>query len=89
VPIVPTSARDFAPGEQIEAFLRVFQGGTAPIVPIAMNTGNATAWATAFVPVWAMALAAATVRFFPAWREPPGPGREACSGSGRSIRVAV
>jgi len=36
-------------------------------------------------------VAAATVssRLLPAWPEPLGPGLEACSGSGRSIRVAV
>ncbi|HUL73110.1 MAG TPA: VWA domain-containing protein [Vicinamibacterales bacterium] len=37
MPIVPTTARDFAPGDQVDAFLRVFQGGAAPPVDVAMN----------------------------------------------------
>ena len=31
LPIVPTSARDFGPDENVVAFLRVFQGGTTPL----------------------------------------------------------
>ncbi len=37
LPISPTTARDFAPGDDVAAFLRVFQGGTTPPVPISMN----------------------------------------------------
>jgi hypothetical protein len=37
LPIVPTSARDFAPGEPIQAFLRVFQGGTSAVGPITLQ----------------------------------------------------
>lgn len=37
LPIVPTSARDFSPGDDIAAFVRVFQGGAAPLVPVAVN----------------------------------------------------
>jgi hypothetical protein len=38
VPIIPTSARDFSPSDPITAFLRVFQGGTGPLVPITVTT---------------------------------------------------
>ncbi len=38
LPIVPTSARDFTPGEQIVAFFRVFQGGTGAVVPVTVTT---------------------------------------------------
>jgi VWFA-related protein len=37
LPIVPTSAREFAPGEALVAFCRVSQGGTAALVPVAMK----------------------------------------------------
>jgi VWFA-related protein len=38
VPILPTSAREFSPSDSVIAFLRVFQGGTAPIAPVTMTT---------------------------------------------------
>lgn len=38
LPIVPTSARDFSPNEPVVAFLRVFQGGANPLVPITVTT---------------------------------------------------
>ena len=37
MPIVPTSARDFAAGDAIRAFVRVFQGGSTAPVPLAMK----------------------------------------------------
>lgn len=37
VPVVPTSARDFAPNEEIVAFLRIFQGGTASPSEVAVT----------------------------------------------------
>jgi VWFA-related protein len=37
LPIVPTTARDFAPGDDIAAFVRVFQGSAAPVGPVVMN----------------------------------------------------
>lgn len=37
VPILPTSARQFAPNESVTAFLRVVQGGTGPLLPIKMS----------------------------------------------------
>jgi VWFA-related protein len=37
LPIVPTSARDFGPGETVAAFLRVFQGGTTPVAQAAVT----------------------------------------------------
>lgn len=37
LPIVPTSAREFAPGDAVVAFCRVFQGGSAAVVPAAMK----------------------------------------------------
>jgi len=57
-------------------------GAPTPIVPIAMNTSDATARSAALVPVWAMALAAATVssRVLPAWPEPPGPASKPVRG---------
>jgi VWFA-related protein len=36
-PIKPTSARDFSPNERIAAFLRLYQGGSAPIVPMSVD----------------------------------------------------
>jgi VWFA-related protein len=38
VPVVPTSARDFSPNDTVFAFLRVFQGGTAPIAPATVTS---------------------------------------------------
>jgi len=38
LPIVPTSARDFAPSDHITSFVRVFQGGTPSPVPVSMGT---------------------------------------------------
>jgi VWFA-related protein len=38
LPVVPTSARDFAANDQSVAFLRFFQGGEAPIVPVTVAT---------------------------------------------------
>jgi hypothetical protein len=37
LPIVPTTARDFSPNQEVVAFLRVFQGGTAPPAPVALT----------------------------------------------------
>jgi VWFA-related protein len=37
LPIVPTSAREFAPGDPVVAFCRVFQGGSAALVPVTMK----------------------------------------------------
>ena len=34
LPILPTSAREFSPGERITAFFRVFQNGTAAVAPV-------------------------------------------------------
>jgi hypothetical protein len=36
-PIVPTTARDFAPSDQVTAYLRVHQGGVAAPVPVTMG----------------------------------------------------
>jgi VWFA-related protein len=36
VPIMPTTARDFLPSDDIAAFARVYQGGTSPIVPVSV-----------------------------------------------------
>jgi VWFA-related protein len=36
LPVVPTSRRDFANGENVTAFVRVYQGGTADLAPVAM-----------------------------------------------------
>jgi VWFA-related protein len=38
LPILPTSARDFAGSDPVVAFLRVFQGGDTPIAPVTMAT---------------------------------------------------
>ena len=38
LPIVPTSARDFAANDTPLAFVRVFQGGEAPIGPVTVKT---------------------------------------------------
>ncbi|HEY7475878.1 MAG TPA: VWA domain-containing protein [Vicinamibacterales bacterium] len=38
LPFAPTSARDFSPSDNVLAFLRIFQGGTAPIAPVAVTT---------------------------------------------------
>ena len=37
VPIVPVSAREFSPQESVRAFLRIYQGGADPLVPIGMS----------------------------------------------------
>jgi hypothetical protein len=37
VPIVPTPARTFGQGDAISAFFRVYQSGTAPLVPVALS----------------------------------------------------
>jgi hypothetical protein len=37
LPIVPTSAREFSPSDGTVAFCRVFQGGTAALVPVSMK----------------------------------------------------
>lgn len=36
VPVVPTTRREFATGDQVTAFLRVYQGGRAPVQPTAL-----------------------------------------------------
>jgi len=38
LPILPTSAREFAANDPVVAFLRVFQGGGTPIGPVTMAT---------------------------------------------------
>jgi VWFA-related protein len=38
VPLVPTTARDFAPSDTLDAFVRVFQGGAAPPVDVTLTT---------------------------------------------------
>lgn len=38
LPIVPTTARAFAPSSAITALLRIFQGGAAPAVPVTVTT---------------------------------------------------
>jgi hypothetical protein len=38
VPIVPTSEREFARFERVNAFVRVSQGGKAPLAPVTMTT---------------------------------------------------
>lgn len=38
VPIIPTSARDFAPSDAVSAFLRVFQPGAAAVAPVTLQT---------------------------------------------------
>ena len=37
LPLVPTSARDFAPSDAVTAFFRVFQGGETPVAPVAIQ----------------------------------------------------
>jgi hypothetical protein len=37
LPIKPTSAREFSPNERLAAFVRLYQGGTTPIVPMAIE----------------------------------------------------
>jgi VWFA-related protein len=37
LPIVPTSARSFAPSEPVAAFFQVFQGGTTPPAPVTLR----------------------------------------------------
>ncbi|HKW00920.1 MAG TPA: VWA domain-containing protein [Vicinamibacterales bacterium] len=37
LPIIPTAARDFAPGDNIAGFVRVFQGGDGPLGPVNMT----------------------------------------------------
>ena len=37
LPIVPTTARDFSPSEHVTAYLRVVQGGTGAIGPVALS----------------------------------------------------
>jgi VWFA-related protein len=37
LPILPTTARDFAPSDRVVAFLRVFQSGAPAPVPVTMN----------------------------------------------------
>ena len=34
LPVVPTTEREFAPSDAVTAFVRVFEGGTAPIAPV-------------------------------------------------------
>ena len=38
VPIIPTSARDFSASDPLVAFVRIFQGGDAPPVPVTLTT---------------------------------------------------
>jgi hypothetical protein len=38
LPILPTSVRDFASGEPIEAFVRIYQGGTSDLAPVTVVT---------------------------------------------------
>jgi hypothetical protein len=37
VPVVPTTLRDFFRGQKVTAFLRVYQGGKAAIVPVSLR----------------------------------------------------
>jgi hypothetical protein len=37
LPIVPTSSREFAGGDQVTAFFRVYQGGDAPLASVALR----------------------------------------------------
>jgi VWFA-related protein len=37
VPIVPTSQREFSPADRVTAFLRVYQGGSSALVPVAFS----------------------------------------------------
>jgi VWFA-related protein len=41
VPVVPTMLREFARSDQVTAFLRVYQGGTRALVPVALNVAIA------------------------------------------------
>jgi VWFA-related protein len=36
IPVVPTTAREFAPGDRVTAFLRIYQGGAALLTPVAV-----------------------------------------------------
>lgn len=36
VPVVPTTRREFTTGDQVTAFLRVYQGGRKPLAPVAL-----------------------------------------------------
>jgi VWFA-related protein len=38
MPIVPTTDRDFETGGQVKTFLRVYQGGKAPVAPVTLTT---------------------------------------------------
>jgi VWFA-related protein len=38
IPLVPTTARDFAPGDALQSFVRVFQGGAAPASGVTVTT---------------------------------------------------
>jgi VWFA-related protein len=37
LPVVPTTLREFAPEDQVTAFLRVYQGGTKTLVPVTVE----------------------------------------------------
>jgi hypothetical protein len=37
IPVVPTAARDFAASQSVTAFLRAYQGGTAPLSPVSLT----------------------------------------------------
>jgi hypothetical protein len=37
LPIVPTSAREFAPSDPVSGFFRVFQPGTAAVAPVTLQ----------------------------------------------------
>lgn len=39
LPIVPTASREFRSGDDATAFFRVYQGGNAPIAPVALTVG--------------------------------------------------
>ncbi len=38
VPLAPTTARDFAPGDTLQSFVRIFQGGSAPPSVVTLTT---------------------------------------------------
>jgi VWFA-related protein len=38
VPVVPTSVREFGAGDRVKAFVRVYEGGKGPGVPVAFTT---------------------------------------------------
>ena len=38
LPVIPTSARDFAPSDPVTAFVRLFQGGGAALAPVTVTT---------------------------------------------------